>query len=142
MTVIQGVEAWISAGMPADKLVLGIPAYFRGWSRVAHGARHGLYGRADGPSPPLGRSATAGVAYYGELLAAGLLRRSFYDPVTRSPWVFRGGVFYTGDVPGSAKEKAVYAATHGLRGAMLFPLAGDDIRGGLLRAMSDGLGGK
>ena len=138
-TVDESVKSWLAAGMPPGKLILGIPAYWRGWHGVPAGTMRGLYQPATGPSPAFPTTQSLGVANYKELLAAGLVASANFDAVTRSPWIYDGSNFYTGDTPQSARTKAAYAKTSGLRGAMLFALDGDDSQAALVRAVDDGL---
>ncbi|XP_047308133.1 class V chitinase-like [Impatiens glandulifera] len=46
-----GLNAWIQAGVPANKLVLGIPFYGIGW-RLVNPNAHGLNAKANGPAGP------------------------------------------------------------------------------------------
>jgi chitinase len=140
LTVSEGVNTWLKAGMPANKLVLGIPLYWRGWSGVAPGRTHGLYQRATGPSPPYPFTRTAGTADYHELLAAGKLKTVFYDSASGdSPWVYDGNTFYTGETPASIQTKTAFIKSSKLRGAMVFSLAADTATGTLLQAVTTGL---
>ncbi len=53
-------EYGIPGGFPANKLTMGIPFYYRGWSGVSAGSTHGLYQSASGPSAAPGLSAVPG----------------------------------------------------------------------------------
>jgi len=139
LSVDVSVNSWLAAGMPPSKLVLGIPAYWRGWAGVPDGGNHGLYGTATGPSAPFPTTVSVGVANYRELLAAGLTAQTFSDPLSKSPWIYSNGSFYTGDTPQSAAKKAAYARQRGLRGGMLFSIDGDDSRGSLLTGIDNGV---
>jgi GH18 family chitinase len=140
-TVHESVNAWLGAGMPANKIVVGIPAYWRGWTGVTAGGMRGLYRPATGASPPMGTTQSGGVANYRELLAAGKLNTVYYDGVTRSPWAYDGTNFWTGDTPATASAKAMYAKGRGLRGAMVFALDGDSSSAALVKAIASGLAG-
>ena len=66
-TVSESVQNWLAAGMPASKLVLGIPFYWRGWSGVPAGSDNGLYQPATSWSPTFSITQIGGVADYREL---------------------------------------------------------------------------
>jgi chitinase len=139
LTVDESVRNWLSKGMPAKKLVLGVPAYWRGWRGASAGSRAGLYQRAAGPSPAFPLTQSAGVASYKELLSSGALAALHYDATTESPWAYDGTTFYTGDTPQSAQNKAVYARQKGLLGVMMFSLESDDAHASLVKSISSGL---
>ena len=146
------VKAWttglpdynIPGGFPANKLIMGIPFYYRGWTGVPAGSNHGLYQTATGPSPAFSTSATAGIADYKELAAAGLTSNSsdnFFDSTTQASWIYDGTNFYTGDTPQSIAVKDAYIKSTGMGGAMVFSLDADDSNGTLLTAVANGLTG-
>ena len=133
------VKAWttglsdysIPGGFPANKIVMGIPFYYRGWTGVPAGSNHGLYQTASGPSAQFSTSQTAGVADYKELEAAGLTTNAsdnFFDATTQAAWIYDGTNFYTGDTPQSIASKDTYIKSNGLAGAMVFSLDQDDAR--------------
>lgn len=140
-TVQQAVNHWQSAGMPADKIAVGLPFYWRGWSGVTAGANNGLYQPATGPSPAYPYSGVAGEAQYRELLLAGKLFNTKWDDTTKSPWVYDNGNFYTGDTPDSIAIKGQYIRSNGLAGAMIYALSNDDSAGTMLKSVVNGLNG-
>jgi chitinase len=133
------LNAWTSAGFPASKLMLGIPFYARGWSGVPAGSNFGLYQSATGPSPAFGTSQQAGIAYWKELVAAGLTSSFHSDPTTGGYWIYSGGSFYTLDPPASIAAKDSYIKSKGLGGAMMFSLLDDDPSATLFNAVVNGL---
>jgi len=146
------IKAWttglsdygIAGGFPASKLVMGFPFYYRGWTGVAAGSNHGLYQAATGPSAAFSFTQTAGVADYKELVSAGLAGNpsdNFFDPTTQASWIYDGTNFYTGDTPQSIAAKTSYIKSHGLAGAMMFSLDGEDAADTLLNAIANGLTG-
>jgi chitinase len=151
-TIDTAVEAWttglsdygIVGGFPANKLVIGIPFYYRGWTGVTAGSDHGLYQPATGPSAQFSYSQEAGVADYKELEAAGLTGNAsdnFFDSTTQASWIYDGTNFYTGDTPQSIAAKDAYIKSEGLAGAMVFSLDADDASGTLMSAVANGLTG-
>jgi len=134
----------IPGGFPANKLVMGFPFYFRGWTGVAAGSDHGLYQTATGPSAQFSYSQTAGVADYKELVSAGLAGNAsdnFYDPTTMGAWIYDGTNFYTGDNAQSIAAKDSYIQSNGMAGAMMFSLEDLDPSNTLLNDIVNGLPG-
>lgn len=145
------IQAWttglpdygITGGFPANKIVMGFPFYYRGWTGVPAGSNHGLYQSATGPSAAFSTTQTAGVADYKELVAAGLVgnaSENFFDPTTQASWIYDGTNFYTGDTPQSIAAKTTDIKNNGLGGAMMFSLDADP-SDTLLNAIANGLPG-
>ncbi len=134
----------IPGGFPANKLVMGFPFYYRGWTGVAAGNNHGLYQAATGASPSFSTSQTAGIADYKELAAAGLTGNAndnFFDSTTQASWIYDGTNFYTGDTPQSIAAKTSFIKSNGMAGAMMFSLDQEDSGDTLLNAIANGLTG-
>jgi chitinase len=131
----------IPGGFPANKLTLGIPFYYRGWTGVPAGSNHGLYQSATGPSPGHTLSGNVpGVAMYKEL--TGIVDNpadTFWDPTTQSAWFYDGTTFYAGSSPQSIKARTDYIHCNGLAGAMMFSLYDLDPNSTLFNAVSNGL---
>ncbi|WP_412540602.1 glycosyl hydrolase family 18 protein [Longispora sp. K20-0274] len=126
------VKAWtaglpaygIPGGFPANKLTIGYPFYYRGWTGVPNNGKNGLYQTATGPAPggPLSGS-VAGVAYYKEL--SGFVdnpAKTFWDPASQSAYFYDGNVFWGGDSKQSVHAKADYAHCQGLGGGMMYSM--------------------
>jgi chitinase len=137
------VSTWLNGGFPANKLMLGIPFYARGWTGVPTGANHGLYQTASGPSSSFPFTQTPGVADYKELVTAGLLNSAnmFFDSTTQSAWIYSGNNFFTLDTPQTIGIKDQYIKSHGFGGAFVFSLMADDPSTTLLTAVVNGLQG-
>ncbi|BCJ27705.1 hypothetical protein Asera_18130 [Actinocatenispora sera] len=106
----------IPGGFPADKLTIGIPMYYRGWTGVPAGANHGEYGSATGPSAPHPLSGNVpGVALQKEISGT-----AYYDPVRMAGWYYDGTTFYAGSTPQSIVDHVAYAKCNGLGGMMIF----------------------
>jgi len=142
------VDAYLEAGVPGKKLVLGVPFYGRGWTGAPN-VNHGLFQTAAGPAPPPPGDAlgTPGVATYATLArlaasrAAGFTRRRapgavwIYNPATKTFWSF--------DDPVSVAAKMQYIRTRvrgGLGGGMFWAAKDDDREATLLKTMAKGLG--
>jgi len=122
--------AWHAMGAPSDRLVLGIPAYGRGWANVPD-VNHGLY-QSGVPAPGMWE---AGVDDYKVIKDKP--GDTYRDQANGALWKFDGNTFWTYDDPQLVREKAGYVKTKGLGGVMMWSLDGDD--GSLVEAMTDGL---
>jgi chitinase len=127
------VRAYLRAGVPASKIVLGVPFYGRGWSGVAD-VRHGLYQPATGL--PAGRF-EAGVNDYRDLAPIAAASGSFRDLRTQGHWIYDPAtqVFWGYDDPVAMAVKAGYVRLGGLGGVMFWELSGDSADGALVRAL-------
>ncbi|HEX3784020.1 MAG TPA: glycosyl hydrolase family 18 protein [Pseudonocardiaceae bacterium] len=114
----------IPGGFPANKLTLGIPFYYRGWTGVPAGNDHGLYQTATGPSPGHTDSGSVpGIAMYKELL--GVVDNpedTFWDPTTESAYFYDGTNFYGGESAQSIQARTDYVHCTGLAGVMMFSM--------------------
>lgn len=127
-SVHTGVERFLKLGVPAKKLVIGVPFYARGWTGVPS-QRYGLYQSATGPA----RGFEEGTERYSTI--AGRKAPKFYHPVSKQLWTFENGTFWTYDDPLVIKEKAAYVRDHRLGGMMSWALDQDDAGFALSKAM-------
>lgn len=130
------VTRYMQGGVPANKIVMGVPFYAHGWQGVPD-VNHGLYQKAAGPAHG---SIGAGDEQYNKL--KGLKGfRLFRDPETVSVWLFnpQTGVFWSFDDPTSLALKMDYVKKKKLGGVMFWELSGDDENGSLLKAIYRGL---
>jgi chitinase len=118
----------IAGGFPADKLTLGVPFYYRGWTGVPAGSSHGLYQSATGPSPGHPDSGDVpGIAMYKEL--TGIVDNpadTFWDPTSESAYFYDGTNFYSGESAQSIQARADYVHCNGLAGMMMFSMYDED----------------
>jgi chitinase len=136
------IDGYLKAGVPAHKLVLGIPACGRGWAGVPH-SNHGLYQSSTGaaPSPSGDTLQTDGTATYRTLKTFGAdgftahydlsaLAVCLYNPSTE--------IFWTFDDTSTVLVKMVYAKLRagGLGGAFEWALKDDDENAALLKTIS------
>lgn len=128
-SVTDTIARYRSAGVPAWKIVLGIPLYARAWSGVPN-TNNGLYQSASGP--------LQGLTEPGYLSYADLRRRMiqspadyqlFLDPAAQAAFVYNplldGGTFFTLETPSSMQQKLAFAHTQDLRGIMFWSIDGD-----------------
>jgi chitinase len=139
------VEAYLKAGVPAKKLVVGVPLYGYGWMGVPD-RNAGLYQDAMGPatSPPGDTLATDGVATYSTLASLPDFTR-YFDRKRIAQWIYRPGTqtFWTFDDPVTVSAKMLYVNRRvpgGLGGAYVWALKDDDSSGTMMKTMAAGLG--
>ena len=128
-SVDGSVQAYLAAGVPAEKLLLGVPFYGYHWEQVA--ADHdGLYqpGQSVREDTPYSR--------IRDLAAQSTLHR---DARSQTPWLYDGHTFWTFDDPTSARFKAGYASAHHLGGVMVWELSNDSADSAMLKAVKGGL---
>jgi chitinase len=133
----SAVRTYLDAGVPPEKVVLGVPFYGRGWGGVK--GEDGLF-QPHAPNAPRG-TWEAGVWDYKDLAKnyVGKNRR-FWSDEAKVPWLYdeKAGVMISYDDPESLKIKAEYARKNKLGGVMIWELSADD-KGALLDALVDGL---
>ena len=122
--IAGSVQAFLTAGVPSAKLLVGVPFYGYGWTQVpeiAEGVfQEGTPVRGDRP-----------YSYIQSLVAGSKLYR---DARSQTPWLFDGDAFWTFDDPISIEAKAAYALAHDLGGLMIWELSEDTAQGALLTA--------
>jgi len=128
------VQGYLAAGVPADKLVLGVPFYGRGWAGVPD-VDHGLYQTAT--HLPKG-TWEQGVFDYKDLAQNYVDQNGYtrhWHAEARVPWLYNPAVqvFITYDDPESLGLKADYVNAWNLGGVMFWELSADD--GALLDAL-------
>jgi chitinase len=128
------VREYEKAGVPAAKIVLGVPFYPHVWGQVP-GLSHGLF------QP--GKEIPHANGQYGDgpeaMLKNGFIR--YWDPVAAAPYLYNAEkqIFVSYDDPESLKLKCKYVLSHKLRGIMFWDYESDSSRA-LLNAINDGLG--
>ncbi|MBM0229672.1 MULTISPECIES: glycosyl hydrolase family 18 protein [Micromonospora] len=119
-----------SKGVPANKLLLGIGFYGRGWTGVSQAAPGGT---ATGPAPG---TYEQGIEDYKVLKntcpATGTVGGTAYAKCGSNWWGY--------DTPSTIGGKMTYAKNQGLGGAFFWELSGDTGNGELIGAIKGGLG--
>ncbi len=123
-SVQRSVQAYLAAGVPASKLIVGVPFYGYGWRLVTED-NNGLFQEGEpirGDQP--------------YRFIAGLIPDStvFRDPDSQEPWLFDGDAFWTYEDPVSVQRKAQYAQQMHLGGLMIWELSNDTSASTLLHA--------
>jgi chitinase len=157
------VTAYLKAGVPAQKSVLGVPLYGRGWSGVS-ATNHGLYQNSMGASlvpmangvgtcsdltggtpgcDPLLTPGTATYATLANLKANGY--QNYFDWSRIAVWLYnpKTQTFFTWDDPETAALKTAYIHLRvpgGLGGASVWAVKDDDVNGTMVKTLAAGLG--
>jgi chitinase len=136
----RAVRDFMAAGVPAEKLVLGVPFYGRGWTTT---------GDAPADAKALPGLYQPGTALTGQSLkyarvSSELVGRNGYvrmwDPQAQQPFLWNAATrtFIAYDDPESLRVKTRYVRERGLGGVMFWQY-GDDASGALLDALYSGL---
>jgi chitinase len=157
------VTAYLKAGVPPQKYVMGVPLYGAGWSGVS-AANHGLYQNSMGASavpmadgvgictdlsgntPGCDPLLTPGDATYATLVnleANGY--QSYFDWSRIAVWLYKPSTqtFFTYDDPETAGLKTAYIwlrVPGGLGGAFVWAVKDDDANGTMVKTLAAGLG--
>jgi len=125
-TVAAAIDGYLAAGVPADKIVMGVPFYGRGWIGVRPTATRGLFEPATGVPPG---SHEAGVFDYADLAARyrPRMERHWCDEA-QVPWLYdpASGLMISYDDPVSIRRKVAFARERQLGGVMFWEMAADD----------------
>lgn len=120
-----------SHGVPARKIVLGVPFYGR-WFHVTSSANGGLYQPYD----------HTGLIGYNEIIgpdwAGNPDFQQGWDPVVKSPYLWNPttDTWVSYENPRSILIRSSFAKSHGLAGMMMWQVGLDDAQHSLLAAMS------
>lgn len=129
-SVNDSIQAWIVAGFPKEKIIMGVPFYGYVYQAVANTNR-GLYQTYSG---------SASISYQnikGNYLNKTGFTRYFHSE-SMSPWLFNGSTFISYEDEQSIGIKADYIKSKGLGGAMVWELS-QDPSGVLLDTLYNGL---
>jgi chitinase len=130
LSVETTVEAYLASGVPAGKLVVGVPFYGRGFQQAS--PQHaGLYQANNGAYGP-------GTYDYSEIAFKYLPTfERHWDAAARVPWLYdpEQQVLISYEDPESMQAKAAYVLQNNLGGVMIWQIAGDDAKHSLLNAL-------
>ncbi|MCA9910460.1 MAG: glycoside hydrolase family 18 protein [Anaerolineae bacterium] len=133
----QAVQGYLAAGVPTDKLVLGVPFYGHGWRETQD--------QNDGLFQPYGDLAgEEGTFRYRDLgLFMGSMERH-WDDDAKAAWLFlpANGLMISYDDAETLRAKAQYIIDQGLGGVMFWELGGDDDEHTLSQALHAALSGR
>jgi chitinase len=129
------VREYENAGVPAEKIVLGIPFYGHVWGEVAD-LNHGLFQ----PGKPVPNAFSNYANITGEMLNQGFVRH--WDATASAPFLYNPAkrIFVSYEDVESIALKCRYVREHKLGGVMFWDCSGD-LNGALLDAINMGLRG-
>lgn len=119
------IRGYKDKGVPASKLLLGIPFYAYSWNQVAP-ANHGLF--------QLGEPSRVDLPY-NYIVSIQNKFSEYRDPKSMAPWLFDGNTFWTYDDEISIGTKLKYAKQQALGGVMIWELSGDTPDSKLLKTI-------
>jgi chitinase len=130
----ETVRAYEKAGVPAEKILLGVPFYGRTWGDVPD-TNHGLFQPG---------KTVAGVNGQYSAIVSGMLGQGFtryWDDAAKAPYLYNAEkrIFVSYEDPESLAVKCAYVRSHKLGGVMFWEYFGDS-DGTLLQAIDAGLG--
>ncbi|WP_283135245.1 glycosyl hydrolase family 18 protein [Rhizohabitans arisaemae] len=125
-TAIQKLK---SKNIPANKLLLGIGFYGRGWTGVTQATPGGT---ATGPAP--------GIEPGNEDYKVLKVRCPVTGTVAGTAYAKCGNEWWSYDTPSTIAGKMTYTKNQGLGGAFFWELSGDTTNAELLTALKSGLG--
>jgi chitinase len=129
----KAVEIFMKAGIPAEKLVLGMAFYGRGWRNV-ESVNNGLAQKGTGFNP--------GYTYktISEKYTETKGYKRFFDTLAKAPFIYNADslIFISYEDSNSIKYKCNYIIEKKLAGAMFWQYYGD-YRNELLDAINSGL---
>ncbi|KAF5199965.1 Class v chitinase chit5a [Thalictrum thalictroides] len=116
-----GVQSWNEAGVPAKKVVMGMPVYGHTWTLKDPNV-HGI------GAPTIGVGPGEGILIYSAVVAFNSENNVtvVYDAPTASMYSYVGDVWIGYDDPESIKKKVQFARSFGLRGYFFWALGQDN----------------
>ncbi|KAM0933863.1 putative chitinase [Dioscorea sansibarensis] len=121
----SGITAWINAGMPANKMVFGLPFYGYAW-QLTDGASHGLGAPANGVATGAGIDSDGSISFTD---IKGFIGSSGATTVYNSTYVvnycYSGRTWIGYDDVDAVGAKVSYVKIKGLRGYFAWSVGGD-----------------
>ncbi|XP_074577954.1 nod factor hydrolase protein 1-like [Curcuma longa] len=122
LSASYGLATWLAAGMPAEKVVMGVPLYGRTYN-LTDGDEHGI----GAPSRGVGQG-DAGVLTLSEVVEFNWKNRAtvVHDEARVATYSFAGETWISYDDSWSATRKVEYARGLGLGGYFLWAIGYDE----------------
>jgi chitinase len=128
LNVDSSMRAFQTGGVPADKLLVGIPFFARAYGGVPN-VNAGLFQPSGGPP----KDWQGSYGDWRQLARRQVRDHSFerhWESAARVPWLYdaQSGTWITYDDPQSVRAKVDYVRERGLGGVVIWELFGDDGR--------------
>jgi len=123
------IEYLLKEGVPAKKIVMGVPTYGR-TLMMSNPSQSDIYSPASGiGTAGLFTQENGYLSYYEvcQRLVGGTFQ-VVYDPYLKSPYAYDGSLWISYEDPDSALEKAMYIVAKGFGGGMVWAINDDDFR--------------
>ncbi|MFC4099869.1 glycosyl hydrolase family 18 protein [Paenibacillus xanthanilyticus] len=130
-SVSDAISLYLRAGVPSDRIVMGIPFYGTKYTNVTN-AGNGLYQTYSG----------GGSVTYADLKSSYIGMNGYtryYNSDAKVPYLWNGSTFISYDDAESIGHKAAYIKNQNLAGAMIWSLGYDTAGGELLGALHQSL---
>ena len=116
----RSIQAFIAAGVPPSKIVIGLAFYGKGWE-MESSDNNGLYRKA------LKSARGGGFSYLKDSMVNKNGYKEYWDPAAKAPYLFNEDkkIFISYDNERSVKEKCKYVKRHHLAGAMFWEYNSD-----------------
>jgi chitinase len=139
-SVDGAISAYLDLGVPAERLIVGIPFYGQAWRNVRPNDLFGLYQSTDGV--PTG-TRDGGTLFYRDLapFLASTEYVRYFDDIALVPWMYnaRRNIAISYENAESIRAKTAYVRSLGLGGVMAWSLSYDSQDHALLNAIYGGL---
>ena len=122
-TIEKSIASYKTAGVPSEKLLMGLPFYGYSWTDVEI-FNDGLFQRG---------CAVAQDRSYRDIRSFATNFTAHRDELSQAPWIFSDRTFFTYEDPVSVRFKVSYAVFQHLGGVMMWELSGDTADAELLR---------
>ena len=126
----QAVDVYLNAGVPREKMVLGLSFYGRAWAGVEDGGTNGLFQKYTAAVPDV-----FSWPQIKELTKEGSAYTRYWDDAAQAPYLYNGDVFITYTDAEAIALIAAYAKEKGLGGVMVWEYA-NDIEGDLFNVLN------
>ncbi|HEV2273783.1 MAG TPA: glycosyl hydrolase family 18 protein [Acidobacteriaceae bacterium] len=114
-SIEYSIASYEAAGVPAKKLLMGLPFYGYSWTGVGK-TNNGLFQSGRG---------VRGDRPYRYIRTLNAPFSSYRDERSQAPWLFDGETFWTYEDPVSVRYKVSYATFQHLGGVMIWELSDD-----------------
>lgn len=126
------IHYWLNAGVPASKIILGLPLYGRGFT-LNNAAQNGFYAPANNPIPAGPYTQQSGTWGYNEICEKFAAEPGQWtvvrDSCYQAPYAYKSNQWIGYDDEASLINKGKYISAMNLGGALTWSIETDDFRG-------------